>query len=251
MKLRRSLPNIGIASLLGALLLAGPVSAQARGALFGVVLDDRSDTPLSGARVVVVGSATKTEVGSDGLFLLPDLPIGPVQLRFEQAGYSSSVEQIDIASDSLTALEVRMVPIALLLEDLVVTAHKQAAESGSAVAEVRPEGNSRTSLTAADLIANIPNLRVQPDGRAGVSIRGVSSITQSDAPAIYLDGIRVMEVITSGSTEGPRASGILSRIPARDVLRIRVLKGPSAPAQYGDAANGVILIETNREGASR
>ena len=36
---------------------------------------------------------------------------------------------------------------------------------------------------------------------------------------------------------------MLQDIPAADVRRIRVLRGPAASAQYLEAANGIILIE--------
>ena len=35
-------------------------------------------------------------------------------------------------------------------------------------------------------------------------------------------------------------------IPASEIKRIRALRGPAAAAQYGESANGVILIETRR-----
>ena len=38
-------------------------------------------------------------------------------------------------------------------------------------------------------------------------------------------------------------------IPASVVVRIRVLRGPSAGAQYPDGNNGVILIETRQGGS--
>jgi TonB-dependent SusC/RagA subfamily outer membrane receptor len=59
-------------------------------------------------------------------------------------------------------------------------------------------------------------------------------------PSIYLDGIRVTEMTTSGG-----GTNILELIPADDVERIQVLRGPSADAYLGaDAMNGVIVIET-------
>jgi outer membrane cobalamin receptor len=56
-------------------------------------------------------------------------------------------------------------------------------------------------------------------------------------PAIYIDGIRAGE-------GGNNAMLSLEQIPAANVLRIRVLRGPSAAAAYADAASGVILVET-------
>ncbi len=265
--------NIRLAFLLGALFfgLSSPLGAQARGALFGCVVDDRDGSPVVGAEVAVLGTVTRaaadssgsvgaevsqvggphrTTVDSSGVFVLTDLPLGPVQVRIEWSGYSTSVEQMDISADSLAALEVRLVPIAVMLDELLVTARQRVANNGSSVAEVR--SGRASSFTAADLLARIPNLSMAADhgllGKgAAVSIRGATSITQSDAPAIYLDGVRISDYTTPNAPGSPKALSILAQIPASDVVRIRVLRGPSAEARYGDSSNGVILIDTNRE----
>ena len=69
----------------------------------------------------------------------------------------------------------------------------------------------------------------------------------SNAPAIYLDGVRIDDRSSAlpGSRE-PQAFHTLELIPASEVKQIRVLRGPAASARYAGAANGVILIETRR-----
>lgn len=244
--------KIRLAPLLGVLLLAvaAPLGAQtqSRGALFGYIVDDRDGSPVVGAEVRVVGTDTKAAADSSGSFLFPDLPAGPVQLRIQEPGYSTSVEQIDISADALEALEVRLIPVSVMLNELVVTAKRRADGQGSSVAEVRP--NQGTDLTAADLLARVPNFRISPDrgslGKPGVvSIRGSATIVGPRAPAIYLDGIRISEFTGAASGTGIAALTVLNQIPARDVVRIRVLRGASAEARYGDSSNGVIVIETN------
>ena len=41
---------------------------------------------------------------------------------------------------------------------------------------------------------------------------------------------------------------VLELIPASEVERIRVLRGPSAAVEYPDATHGVILVEMRRDG---
>ena len=114
-------------------------------------------------------------------------------------------------------------------------------------------GDGLASMTAADLLAQrVPGLIVDRTsgavgGGARVLIRGVSSMSGSNAPAIYLDGIRIDDrsAPLRGSRE-PQALHALELIPASEVKQIRVLRGPAAAASYGAASNGVILIETRR-----
>jgi len=63
--------------------------------------------------------------------------------------------------------------------------------------------------------------------------RGKSSIYLSDAPVVFLDGVRLADF---------RA---LDLVPARDIHSIRILSGIEGTTQYGtNAGNGVILIQT-------
>ena len=55
----------------------------------------------------------------------------------------------------------------------------------------------------------------------------------NNQPSLYIDGVR-------GDLE------LLAELPSTDVVRVQVLRGPSASALYQDAVNGVILVETIR-----
>ena len=103
---------------------------------------------------------------------------------------------------------------------------------------------------ARKLAANVPGVRVAVNrGVAGtsadVAIRGTGSFQQRRGPAIYLDGILISEYVTAANPQGVSALSVLSQIPARDVERIFVLRGPSTSAQYSQA-DGIIVIETIR-----
>lgn len=250
--IRARLPrNTLLALSLGALFLvsSAPASAQARGILFGVVVDDRSDGPVTGAKVEVVGGSRQAETDDHGRFVLQDLPLGLAHLRVEQAGYSTVVEQIDLDASALVDIEVRLVPLVVFLRELSVTAQRGPKPTGYLVSEVIPAGGSDRS--ALDLLAaQVPGVRVAAGrGVAGqdatIGIRGVGTLTGSNAPIIYLDGIRIADHVTKAVPNGVSALSVLAQIPAREIARILVLRGPAA-AMYPDAATGVIMIETVR-----
>lgn len=81
------------------------------------------------------------------------------------------------------------------------------------------------------------NTSERKDGSPGrIQRRGRSSIYLSDAPLIFVDGVRVSDFRN------------LEMIPARDVLWIRILSGIEATTHYGtNAGNGVILVQTKSE----
>ena len=63
-------------------------------------------------------------------------------------------------------------------------------------------------------------------------------------PLVFMDGIRVNDMVTTGQSEAGVVLGFLDLIPAFAVSRIEVLKGPSATRYGVGSSNGVILIFT-------
>jgi hypothetical protein len=239
-----------VALSLGALLLALPLqaAAQQRGVLFGMVVDDSDDSPVVGAQVVLVGTDITAKADDLGMFVIPDLPVGVHNLRVEKDGYSRVVDQVAIPAGGLTDLQVRLLPMAIALRELLVTSER-VRKTGYSVAEVKTAGSA--DETAADLLAaNVPGVRMAVNrGVAGtsaeISVRGTGSFTQRRSPAIYLDGILISEYVTPSDPRGVNALSVLAQIPASQVQRIYVLRGPSTSAQYSQA-DGVIVIETVR-----
>ena len=245
-----TLRSLLLALLLGTLGLIAPAgtSAQTRGVVFGMVVDDMNDSPLSGAEIMVVGTGVKAKADDLGVFVLPDLPVGVLNVRVEKPGYSKVVEQIEVPASGLADLQVRLIPMAIALKELFVTAER-VRRTGYSVTELRTDPTS--DKTAADLLAgNVPGVRIAADRgvagtRADVGIRGTGSFVNRTAPAIYLDGILISEYVTPANPRGVKALSVLSLIPANEVQRIFVLRGPSAGAQYPQA-DGAIIIETVR-----
>lgn len=248
----RTVPLFRIIMAVAVLVAASSVTveAQARGSLAGTVVDDTDGSPLEGAVVSVLETELSAEADDEGRFLLPGVPAGAVTVKVEHAGYSAVVERVEVSSTGVSYLRARLPRMETMLRELMVRAGRED-DGGSSEGEVR--GEDGTSKTAADLLAqDVPGVEIGGgEGVVGagsqIRLRGVSSISLSNAPAIYLDGVRIDE----GARQSPGARGmaalhVLQTISASDVERIRVLRGPSAAAQYAESANGVILVETRR-----
>src|SRR2546428_72645 len=69
----------------------------------------------------------------------------------------------------------------------------------------------------------------------GMERRGRSSIMLKDPPMLFIDGVRIQDLIT------------LQQLPASTVLSIEVLTGSEGTTYYGtDAVGGVILVHTKK-----
>ena len=240
------------AALLSGIFLPFPHSsliAQTLGSLAGTVSSGMNDAPLMSATVTVLGLELEAMTDEEGRFFLSGLPVGEIALRAELNGYASVVEQVMLTSTEAGLLQIRLIPVMATLSELLVLAGVgESSSSGSSDSEVLRDDNSGS---AADLLATrLPGVNLSSRGGADdgtrIRIRGSSSLSLSNAPAIYVDGIRITP---RGAPATRESSGlhVLDLIPANMVERIRILRGPAAAA-YPDAAHGVILIETRGRG---
>ncbi|OLE70200.1 MAG: hypothetical protein AUG74_07880, partial [Bacteroidetes bacterium 13_1_20CM_4_60_6] len=146
------------------------------------------------------------------------------------------------AADSLTA--------PLLTGDRLVT------ELGAAITVLDVDSLLRHSpvRTLSELLAGrVPGVVILPgSGTIGTAsrilIRGASSFRSSDAPQIYVDGIRVDDEPATLTVEvGGQSTSRVDDLNVDDIATIAILPGPAAAALYGsDAANGVLLVATKR-----
>jgi TonB-dependent starch-binding outer membrane protein SusC len=227
---KRTVPSrIFLPAAVVALLFAAAPSAAQQGTVVGSLLDQNSLAALSSGTVSVVRP-------------------GSLTIRVTSPGYANSVDQVEVAPDEVTFVQFQLLQLSATLNEVLVLSRRRAGTTDGV--DVSTERNEM-ALTAADLLARqVPGLSYnRSQGVVGsgsrISIRGVSTITGSNDPIVFVDGVRINENSGGGSGRTRAPFAALDQIPASNVKRIRVLRGASAAARYADSANGVILIETH------
>jgi TonB-dependent SusC/RagA subfamily outer membrane receptor len=232
----------------------GPAVSQVpRGSVVGRVTDDRG-SPLATACVHLEEDSTiRACVDARGAYLLQDVPVGASVLVIEAPGFIAEHREVDVPTSALAIIEVELYPSMFDLEGVTVTSERRM-EHGASVAIVE-----RRTLESPDEIARVlrdavAGLRAASGGGqvgagSGVRIRGPTSVTQGNAPLVYLDGIRLATSPVPGPAGTNQTVSVLSTINPADVARIEVLRGAAATTAYGmEASSGVILIVTRRGG---
>ena len=239
-----------------ALNLLAPSAACAqntKGQLSGTVQD--AVGPVIGAAVLIKGSMTGVTTDIDGAFTLNGLSINDV-IVVSQMGYQTQ----EITYTGQTNLTITLTEEATLLEGVVVTAMgvERQSESLTYTAET-VGGKDVNDIKSINMINSLQGksagMVITPNstgagGSSKILFRGSKSINGSNQPLIVVDGVPVMNSITSdqvsGNYGGQRDGGdVMSTINPDDIKSITLLKGASAAALYGAvAANGAIMITT-------
>ena len=207
----------------------------------GTVIDYSNGEPVPYASVHLEGTMTGTSTDGDGNYSIR-LPHGG-NLVFSSIGYITVKEAVNASM----VLNIIMEPDTEHLEETIVVAYGTATKSsftGSAsmIGAETIESRVSTDVTAA-LAGTTPGVQIissSGDPAAGggtVRIRGIGSMSASNAPLYIVDGMPY--------------DGSIADINPADVESMSILKDASASAIYGArGANGVVLITTKRGSGS-
>jgi TonB-linked SusC/RagA family outer membrane protein len=239
-----------------AFTVAAPELQAQSGVVAGTVRRSVTLTPIEGARVEVEGTQLSTTTDAAGRFRITDVPGTSVRLQVRRLSFTAAAQQVAVGS---TDIRVLLAESAVRLDEVVVT--------GTAVGtQSRAIGNAVSTINAVDEVeksgigdlGSLLNARASGvivtsgSGRIGsgpsINIRGRNTISLSQQPLLYIDGVRVVNDIATGTRfQGGSPASRLNDISPEDIESIEIIKGPAASTIYGtEAANGVIQIITKK-----
>jgi len=251
-----------------AFLIATPVPASAQtgqaGTVTGTVVDSKTGRPLADATIVVQGTQAQVgaRTGTRGDFRLTGLSGATVALRVTRIGYQAATMNAQVGG---APLRVELDELVVKLDELVVTGtagEQQRRTLGNAVGKVGVSDIIQVAppVKLQDVLSvNVPGVRViRASGEVGAGgptrIRGSGSLSLSNEPLVYVDGIRVNNTAAAPSEAfgGWSTPSRVNDLNPEEIESIEVLKGPSAATIYGtEASNGVIQIITKRGRSGR
>ena len=251
--------------LAGGLGLAlAPASAAAQnGTVSGQVTDKETGQGLQGARVQLAGTSLSALSAQDGRYTIRNVPAGSYEVRVVLVGFSAGRASVTLAAGGSVTADFALAAVPYSLEEVVTTAtgEQRKLELGNNIASIKAD--EVVTVAQPQNLASLISGRaagvqiLQSSGTTGtgtrIRIRGANSLTYTNEPVIFVDGIR----IESGA--GSLAIGTGGQSPSRindinpdEIEDIEIVKGPSAATLYGpQAANGVIIIKTKRGKAGK
>jgi hypothetical protein len=218
---------------------AGRAAAQTSGGLAGRITDARTETPLAGARVVVLNAQRESVSDTAGLYRIRDVRAGWHRVRVLRIGYRPvGHDSVLVRAGEVTTLDVALTPARGLdtLAAIDITAPQDVVLDPLAT-------ETRQRITAEDLrqlpVSSLEEALALSAGAVGESYRGGRLGQQS----FILDGLGVKNQLDAST------GGLGIRIPP-DMLTEAGLVTNGFSARYGQALSGMVNVVT-RDGADR
>jgi TonB-linked SusC/RagA family outer membrane protein len=251
----------------GASVFTPALGAQQAGSgtIAGRVTDAQSGAPLEAVTIAVQGTQLGATTGPDGTYRITRIPSGAHAIAARRIGYGAITRSVNTADGQVVTVDFALQTSAVNLQEVVVTGtagNQTRAAQGAVVATVdasRVTAEAPVSTLSQVLEGRVAGVNVTTaSGTSGtaprINIRGATSISLSNAPLVFIDGVRAY----SGSRNdvgsyhnleilGGQSVTALNDINPDDIESIEVVKGPAASTLYGaDASAGVIQIITKK-----
>jgi TonB-dependent SusC/RagA subfamily outer membrane receptor len=231
--------------------------AQTTGTIEGTVAVTGTNQPLPDVQVSIIGTTRGARTDDAGRFRIPGVAAGTYQVRAQRIGYASQSKPITLAAGQTATLSFVLREAALSLEALVVTgtaAESRKKEVGNATAaidvksiEMEPVKNTQDILVGRAPGVTVLGNSGQPGAGGTIRLRGTNSITQSNSPIVYVDGVRIYSDGGPITPNARQSTLAINDIKADDIERVEIVKGAAATTLYGtEASGGVIQIFTKK-----
>ncbi len=225
--------------------------------LVGRVTSALTGAPVRTAQVTLTGTGLAALVDGDGRFRIANVPVTAHEARVRGLGFTPVTIAIALSANTTDTVAITMTASAIALDAVFVTGSagdRRRRAIGNSVAEVlAPDIVARSAVTNITelLQGKAPGLTLMPGSgvvgsAANFRLRGSGSLSVSNSPTIYIDGIRVSTRSQGNYAERfGQSTTALDAINPADIESIEIIKGPAAATLYGaEAAAGVIQILT-------
>jgi len=250
-----------IPALILALTALQPASAQT-GVVEGRVVESQSGNPLPGVNITIQGEQIGSTTNVEGRYTIDNAPTGSQVVEARFVGFQTETREVEVSARETIVVDFEMQEERLGLDEVVVTGTGGEVEQksiGHTVSTVDFGGvedvgtkSIEDALVGKEAGVNINMSSGAIDQEPRIRIRGSSSISMSNEPLVYVDGVRINS--TGGFAPGVSAGGLaqtsaLSQLNFDAIESVEILKGPAAATLYGSQANaGVIQIFTKSGG---
>jgi TonB-dependent receptor len=222
-------------------------AAESTGSIAGAVTSSSTRNALQGATVTVPTLNRAEFTDSSGAFLLPNLPVGPVEVVISYTGFADERRTITVRPGEATRVDAAMRPTEAVLTMEAFTVATEREGAALSITEQRNAANIK-NVTALDEWGNLPTLSVaelamrlpgitwttdEDDVINNVSIRG----QPSGFTRLNIDGM------SSTGVGGDGRSATLHSFSGAMYEQIEIIAGQT-PDRRADGLGGQLNLKT-------
>jgi TonB-linked SusC/RagA family outer membrane protein len=242
-------------------LLCCAASLRAQATITGRITAAEGGQPIAGARVIALGTPSNATTAEDGKYTLRNIPAGKTDIQVLAVGHKPVKKSLTVAATDTTTVDFQLVQSLVQLPDVVISATGELTrrvELGNAISTLGDVANNvqtKPINNVTDMtVGKVASVVVLPSpvlgGAPTVRIRGISSVSLSNAPIWVVDGVRYST--NTATSAGQTPVSLLNNLSPDEIEDIEIVKGPSAATLYGtNAANGVIVVTTKKGRAGK
>ena len=194
MKQARALALCGLIVAVSASHLLGQEGGP--GNIVGRVVNGETGEALTGAQIAVTGSERGTLSGVGGRYLVTAVSPGTQSVTVTYIGYGTkTIEGIVVPPAGTVVQDISLVPQAIAVQGVTVTAARELGSVAAALSEQRTAVGVISGTTSAQIAKS-------PDSDAAQAVKRVSGVTVQDGKYVFVRGLG--ERYTTTSLNGAR-----------------------------------------------
>lgn len=248
---------------------------EAGGAISGKVISAEDGRPIEFAVISLLPSKIYTTTGSDGSYLIENIPAGEVTVEASFFGMSTESREISVTAGKDYVLDFSLSEVSFRMQEVTVTATRDEAGKATASKISRQAMDHLQASSLGDVMSLLPGVSMSNSSISGVQnltlrgsgLSGDAFDMNSLGTAIIVDGaplsnnanlqtlspsMNAGNLSTSNNMTGGGASpatGVdVRNISTDNVESVEVIRG-IASVQYGDMTSGAVIVKS-RAGAS-
>jgi len=214
------------------------------GKVGGVVYNAQSGKPLSNANIIFLKTKFGTVSGTDGSFLINNIPAGLYTIRVSYLGYKQYFRSIDLNKTQNMNLKIFLIDTVLTKKEVRIVANNKEPEQQPNRSYFVPlkRIDNMPVQSIADVLDYLPGVTLSNtfgifSSKTSVTMRGLPSNDQGRV-LVLLDGIPLNK-----SDEGSVNWNLINK---NNIESIKVIKGPG-PAMYGSGSMGGVIEMTSKK----
>jgi len=218
------------------------IAAQDTGNIKGLITE-AGGMPLSGATVYIKALDKGTITDFDGNYIIEDIAVGTYNVTVSYIGYQTATQSVSVSAGSTSSLNVSIKESDTVLNQVIITANKQAQKITDVPATVNVisarDIEEFSSFNIGELAARQKGVDFVRSGvlGTGINIRGFNSAFNSKNLQVTDD--RLSTLIATGLPMGS-----FSTVTKDDIARVEILLGPNGTLYGPNAHNGLVSTIT-------